>query len=58
MADGRAHHGLAIMRERARSLGAQLRISASAVGGARVQLRFRAATGVGAAPAAAAEAGK
>lgn len=55
MADGRAHHGLAIMRERARSLGAQLRIGASPDGGARIQLRFHAATGVGAAPAAAVE---
>jgi two-component system nitrate/nitrite sensor histidine kinase NarX len=57
MADGCAHHGLAIMRERARTLGAQLRISASPDGGARVRLRFRAATGMGAAPAAAAEVG-
>ena len=49
--DARNHHGLAIMRERARSIGGELDIAAVAQGGTRVCVRFAAATGVAAAVA-------
>ena len=44
--DERNHHGLAIMRERARSIGGELDIVAMAQGGTRVCLRFAAAPGI------------
>ena len=44
--DERNHHGLAIMRERARSIGGELDIVAMAHGGTRVCLRFAAAPGI------------
>ncbi len=43
--DARNHHGMSIMRERARSLGGVLDIAPRAGGGTRMQLRFRAARG-------------
>ncbi len=49
--DARNHHGLAIMRERARSIGGELDIAAVEQGGTRVCVRFVAATGVAAAVA-------
>lgn len=39
--DSRQHHGLAIMQERARSLGGSLSVTANAPRGTRVLLRFR-----------------
>src|SRR5690606_27277029 len=39
--DSRQHHGLTIMQERARSLGASLSVTANAPQGTRVLLRFR-----------------
>lgn len=47
---GRDHHGLSIMRERARSLGGTIEIGRRSEGGTRVGVRFRAVT---AAPASA-----
>ena len=49
-ADSRNHHGLAIMRERARSMGGEIEIAPMDEHGTRVCVRFRAATGA-AAPA-------
>ena len=40
-ADTRHHHGMAIMRERARGLGGRLDVGARAGGGTRVMLQFR-----------------
>ena len=47
--DPRNHHGLAIMRERARSMGGELEIAPAAPRGTRVRVRFRAAGGAAAA---------
>lgn len=44
-ADTRNHHGLAIMRERAGTMGGEIEIGADGVRGTRVCVRFRAATG-------------
>ncbi len=44
-ADARNHHGLAIMRERARSMGGKIEIGPVLPSGTRVCVRFRAATG-------------
>ena len=49
-ADSHNHHGLAIMRERARSMGGEIEIAPMDEHGTRVCVRFRAATGA-AAPA-------
>lgn len=40
--DSRNHHGMTIMRERARSLGGELEIGAGSAGGTRVALSFQA----------------
>jgi two-component system nitrate/nitrite sensor histidine kinase NarX len=45
-ADLRNHHGLAIMRERTRSMGGEIEIASMDEHGTRVRVRFRAATGV------------
>lgn len=50
-ADARNHHGLSIMRERARSMGGEIEIGPDGAGGTRVCVRFRAAAGVAAAAA-------
>jgi two-component system nitrate/nitrite sensor histidine kinase NarX len=50
-ADARNHHGLPIMRERARSMGGEIEIGPDGDGGTRVCVRFRAAAGVAAATA-------
>ena len=42
-ADARNHHGLAIMRERARSMGGEIEIGPALPSGTRVCVRFRAA---------------
>ncbi|MCM5572351.1 histidine kinase [Burkholderiaceae bacterium FT117] len=42
--DVRRHHGLTIMRDRARTLGGTIAFGPGARGGTRVELRFRAAT--------------
>jgi two-component system nitrate/nitrite sensor histidine kinase NarX len=47
-ADSRNHHGLAIMRERARSMGGEIEIASGGRGGTRVCVRFHATTGVAA----------
>ena len=47
-ADSYNHHGLAIMRERARSMGGQIAIAPRDDHGTRVGVRFRAATAVAA----------
>lgn len=44
--DARNHHGLAIMRERARSIGGELDIVAMETGGTRVCLRFATSPGL------------
>lgn len=44
-ADAHNHHGMSIMRERARSLGGALEIAPRAGGGTRLRLRFHAARG-------------
>ncbi len=44
-ADAHNHHGMSIMRERAKSLGGALEISPRAGGGTRLRLRFHAALG-------------
>jgi len=43
-ADARNHHGLEIMRERARSMGGEIEIGPALPSGTRVCVRFRAAT--------------
>ncbi len=45
-ADSRNHHGLAIMRERARSMGGEIQIASGGAAGTRVCVRFRATTAV------------
>lgn len=40
--DARNHHGMTIMRERARSLGGELEVGAGSTGGTRVALSFQA----------------
>ncbi len=44
--EGRDHHGLSIMRERARSLGGEIEVLRRAEGGTRVSVSFIAARGV------------
>ena len=46
--DGRDHHGLSIMRERARSLGGSIEIGRRGEGGTRVGVRFEAVAGASA----------
>ena len=44
--DGRDHHGLSIMRERARSLGGEIEVARRTEGGTRVSVSFSAARGI------------
>ena len=55
-ADAHNHHGLAIMRERARSMGGSIAFAADAAGGTCVRVLFRAAGCIPATPQAAAPA--
>ncbi len=52
-ADAHNHHGLAIMRERARSMGGSIAFAADPAGGTCVRVLFRAAGSIPAAPPAA-----